>query len=143
MTITIAKTKTQIDRCFAVMAELRPHINQAEFVRRVRRQQKAAGYQLVCVTNDGAVVAVAGFRVAECLAWGRFLYADDLVTTASARAAGYGGQLLDWLLCYAQEHGCAELHLDSGVQRFGAHRFYLKHGLDITCHHFARRLTAS
>ena len=39
----------------------------------------------------------AGFRVAECLAWGRFLYVDDLVTVGSARFRGCGQRLLDWL----------------------------------------------
>jgi hypothetical protein len=32
------------------------------------------------------------------------------------------------------------LHLDSGVQRFAAHRFYLARRMDITCHHFALKL---
>jgi hypothetical protein len=27
--------------------------------------------------------------------------------------------------------------LDSGVQRFGAHRFYLRRRMNITSHHFA------
>jgi hypothetical protein len=41
------------------------------------------------------------------------------------------------LLAHGGEPGCGELHLDSGVQRFGAHRVYLKNGFDITSHHFA------
>jgi hypothetical protein len=40
----------------------------------------------------------------------------------------------------ARENGCAELHLESGVQRFGAHRFYLANRMDITCHHFGMKL---
>ena len=48
-----------------------------------------------------------------------------------------------WLrenLAWARKRECAELHLDSGVQRFGAHRFYLNHRMDITSHHFAIQL---
>jgi coproporphyrinogen III oxidase len=33
--------------------------------------------------------------------------------------------------------GGGELHLDSGVQRFDAHRFYLRHRMAIVGHHFA------
>jgi hypothetical protein len=33
--------------------------------------------------------------------------------------------------------------LDSGVQRFGAHRFYLRRRMDITSHHFALDLRQS
>ena len=48
--------------------------------------------------------------------------------------------MLDWLKAYAKELGCQQLHLDSGVQRFATHRFYLKQRMDITCHHFAVEL---
>lgn len=65
---------------------------------------------------------------------------DDLVTASAARSQGFAGILLDWLVQHAAAEGCAELHLDSGVQRFGARRFYLRKGLDITSQHFAMRL---
>jgi GNAT superfamily N-acetyltransferase len=91
------------------------------------------------LADDGKVVAVAGYRIAHNLAWGKFLYVDDLVSDASRRSAGHGRRLMDWLIETAEREGCDELHLDSGVQRFGAHRFYLRYGMDITSHHF--RLT--
>ena len=83
---------------------------------------------------------MAGFRIAECLAWGRFLYVDDLVTARSVRFRGYGQRLFDWLLAEARREGCEQLHLDSGVQRYEAHGFYLKNRLHITSHHFTRVL---
>lgn len=64
-----------------------------------------------------------------------------LVTRAADHGAGYGSALFDWLTNEARSAGCAQLHLDSGVQRFGAHRFYLHKGLDITSHHFAVQLS--
>jgi len=38
---------------------------------------------------------------------------------------------------HAHERGCGQVHLDSGVQRFAAHRFYLRNGFDIASHHFS------
>ena len=61
-------------------------------------------------------VAVAGFRVGENLAWGRFLYVDDLVTLSAHRSKGYGSKLLTWLKAFAVREGCMQLHLDSGIQ---------------------------
>ena len=49
--------------------------------------------------------------------------------------------MMDWLVGRAKERGCDELHLDSGVQRYGAHRFYLRYGMDITSHHFRLALS--
>jgi GNAT superfamily N-acetyltransferase len=103
-------------------------------------RQQEDGYRLAYVEDEGSVVAVAGFRISLNLAWGRFLYVDDLVTQADGRSKGYGRSLLKWLADHARESGCGELHLDSGVQRYGAHRFYLAHRMDITSHHFALKL---
>jgi GNAT superfamily N-acetyltransferase len=139
MRIALAETEADIARCFPVMAELRTHLIAGEFVPRVRRQQ-AAGYRLAYLEDDGEVRAVAGFRYLDNLAWGRTMYVDDLVTVASQRSRGHGGKLFDWLVAQAGQNDCDALHLDSGVQRFGAHRFYLARRMEITSHHFALTL---
>jgi len=84
--------------------------------------------------------AVAGFRISENLAYGKFLYVDDLVSKTEDRSKGYGGALFDWLVALAREHECDQFHLDSGVHRFAAHRFYLTKRMDISSHHFVLKL---
>jgi GNAT superfamily N-acetyltransferase len=121
------------------MVQLRPHLLLADFGDQVQRQREN-GYRLLCAEDAGIVVGVAGYRLLENLAWGRFLYVDDLVADEAWRSHGVGAALLDFLVNIARESGCAELHLDSGVQRFGAHRFYLAQRMDITSHHFAMKL---
>ena len=139
--IFLAEEDREIRDCYPVMAELRPHVGEEEFLPRVRRQSQTDGYKMAYLF-DGEVKAVAGFRVSECLAWGRFLWVDDLVVRGGERSKGYGGTLFDWLVEYAREQGCAQLHLDSRVQRFDAHRFYLNKRMIIECHHFSLDLTA-
>ena len=135
-----AETRKAIVRCYPVMAELRPHVTEKAFLEKVARQRKSGGFQLAYVEDAGTVRSVAGYRFLENLAWGKFLYVDDLITSETSRSQGYGELLLEWLIQEARRARCDEFHLDSGVQRFGAHRFYLRHGLDITCHHFALKL---
>ena len=130
---------------FPVMQALRPQFSdEAEFVRRVDDVQRAEGYRLVGVFEDGAThaVAVAGFRIGHMLAWGQFLYVDDLSTLPEARRRGHGMQLLEWLREEAERLGCDQLHLDSGVgsDRADAHRLYFNAGLAITSFHFTRPL---
>lgn len=137
--IALAVADLEIDRCFPVMAELRPHLVASEFIRQVRRQQQN-GYQLVYLDDRELIRAVAGFRLSECLAHGKFLYIDDLVTRSDDRSHGYGEALFHWLITYAKAHKCEQLSLDSGVQRFAAHRFYLRQRMEITSHHFALKL---
>lgn len=138
--IQLAEKDDDIARCFPVMAELRTHLKQGEFVERIRRQQRDGGYALAFLEEEDVVRAVAGYRIAEFLAWGRILYVDDLVTAAAERSRGWGRELFDWLMARARAQGCEALHLDSGVEKHGAHRFYLRHRMAITAHHFAVKL---
>jgi GNAT superfamily N-acetyltransferase len=138
-TIREAESDELVLRCFSVMHELRPHVGREDFLARIRRQM-AGGYRIAFLEMDGEVRAVAGFRFAEMLAWGKTMYVDDLVTAEASRGTGCGSRLFDWLVEKARAHGCEEFHLDSGVHRFAAHRFYLHKGMDITSHHFAMKL---
>ena len=137
--IILATGDEDILACYPVMAELRPHVRAGEFLPRVRRQRERANYHLACLI-DGEVKAVAGFRISECLAWGKFLYVDDLVCKSDDRSKGYGGALFDWLVEHAKAEKCDQFHLDSGVHRFAAHRFYLLKRMSIECHHFSLKL---
>ncbi|HXI57271.1 MAG TPA: GNAT family N-acetyltransferase [Polyangia bacterium] len=128
-------TPAEIDATFAVMQQLRPDVVAQEYRTTVQRMM-AGGFHLAAVVVGGEVQAVAGYRFAEGLAWGRYLYVDDLVTAQNERSRGHGKRLLDWLKDEARGHACGELHLDSGVQRHGAHRFYLRERMDISAFHF-------
>lgn len=135
MEVRIAATDDEIAACFSVMAQLRPRLQPEGFVERVR-QQEAEGYRLAFIAPGGEVRAVAGFRVQHNLAWGRFLYIDDPVTDGGERSKGLGKALLTWCLGRAEAEGCNALHLDSGVQRHEAHRFYFREGMRIMGYHF-------
>lgn len=139
MEIKLAKSVEEIAACFPVMHELRPHVAERDLVSRVRRQE-TSGYRLAYVLEAGEAVAVAGYRIGENLAWGRFLYVDDLVTRSSQRSRGYGATLLSWLMTQAAQLGCLQVHLDSGVQRTEAHRFYEREGMERASLHFRRVL---
>jgi GNAT superfamily N-acetyltransferase len=138
--IRVASTEKDIKACFPAFRELRPHLSQKDFVSQVQRQMKDRDYVLVYIRVKDKVVAGAGYRVAEFLAWGKTFYVDDLVTLSTARKQGHGGALLDWLMKKAQQLSCDQFHLDSGVQRHDAHRLYLGRKLKISSHHFSKEL---
>lgn len=136
--IQSAKTDQEILACYRVFKELRPHLGEEEYLAQVKRQMQNHGYQIVFILNDGLVAAAAGFRVAEFLAWGKAFYVDDFIAHSSERRKGYGGALLDFLLEEAKALGCAQFHLDSGAQRYDAHRLYMSRKLIIGGYHFAK-----
>jgi GNAT superfamily N-acetyltransferase len=104
----------------------------------VKRQYDNDNYRLAAVVDDAGITkCVAGYRFSECLCWGKFMYVDDLVTDEQARSENYGHKMMAWLVDEAKENGCKRVHLDSGVQRHSAHRFYLRERMDIIAYHFA------
>lgn len=135
MTIEEATSDEAIAGAFPVMRQLRPHLAEPAFVDLVRQHQRS-GYRLAVLEDEGKVQAVAGFRILEQLVRGRVLYVNDLVTDEASRSRGYGDALFDWLVSRAREEGCKALELDSGVQRHGAHRFYLRKRMSISSYHF-------
>jgi GNAT superfamily N-acetyltransferase len=133
--VRVAESDAEIERCFAVMHQLRPALVAGEFVGRIRMQE-AEGYRLAFLEDEGSVVSVAGFRLMTVLWSGRTLYVDDLVTDEEARSKGHGETILKWLIEHARAAGCATFSLDSGTQRPEAHAFYFRQGLRITDFHF-------
>lgn len=135
MTVNIAVTDAQVEACYPAMRELRPHIDAQQFVGIVRDMQRD-GYMLAALIDDGRVTAVAGFRIKRTLFCDKFLYVDDLATLSTEQSKGRGKVLLNWLREYAGAAHCADIRLDSGLQRIDAHRFYERNGLESTALHF-------
>lgn len=136
---SIATTEKQISACYPLMYQLRPNLAHSEFIARVLHQQKY-GYQLLQAICGKTISGVAGFSIGHKLAWGKHMYVDDLITDTEQRSMGIGAVMLKWLENNALQQGCGQLHLDSGVQRFAAHKFYLREGFAISSHHFAKSL---
>ncbi len=127
------------NEAYPVVAELRPHLSLAEYLSLIEFQRRE-GYRAVVAADEQIVLGFAGFRRLTMLHRGPHIYIDDLVTTATSRSQGVGDGLLDWVIDEAKRIGCQALTLDSGVQRFDAHRFYLRKRMRIEGHHFSLAL---
>jgi GNAT superfamily N-acetyltransferase len=133
-----AATDEEIASTWPVMQQLRPHHTAESYADAVRRMMDSSTYRVASVSDDGVVRGVAGYRYMEMLYCGRILYVDDLSVDEQARSKGYGTALINWLIEQARENGCAEIHLDSGVQREQAHKFYFREAFTINAYHFRR-----
>ena len=142
MHISVARSDQEIDACYPVMSQLRPRIPRDRFVARVRELAAATGLTLACL-DDAGIKAVAGYRVSDWLAGGRYLEIEDLVTADGERSRGYGGALFDWLLAAAARERCLQVRLVSHVRRVDAHRFYQRKGMTLEAHYFSMNVPAS
>lgn len=135
--VQLARFEDDVRECWLAFHELRPHVrSEDEFVERWRKQAEE-GYQIAYVKEAGKVVAAAGYRFLNMMAWGHVLYIDDLVALQTSHRTGLGTLLLQHLQNQARASGCDAVHLDTGYQRHRAHRSYLRNGFHIDCHHMA------
>ncbi len=138
--IKIAETDNEIADCFPTMQELRPELVKTAFVPLVRELMHG-GFQLAYLREQQQVACVAGFRISKNLFLGKHLYIDDLSTLDSHRSKGHGEKMMIWLRDLAKAKGCNAIHLDSGVQRHRAHKFYLNRNMVISSYHFLEKFT--
>lgn len=136
MEVKLLESEDELAAVAEVLLQLRPQYTLESLLAQIKKQQQS-GYQLAYVKSGNGVLCVAGFVVGEKLAWGKHIYIDDLVTSEAHRSSGAGTLLMDWFKSLCEQTGCTQLHLDSGVQRFNAHRFYLKNRFNIESHHFS------
>ena len=136
MNVQLADQQTDLTRLAEVMHQLRPQ-HTILALTKMMREQMQDNYQIAYIEDEKQVLSVAGFVIGKKLAWGKHVYVDDLVTNECVRSKGAGKAMIEWLKQYALENNCQQLHLDSGVQRYLAHRFYLREGFIIASHHFS------
>lgn len=139
MTVKIAKTEAEVQKCWYVFSLLRPHLTEEVFVETVI-EMLSEGYQLAYIEADGEVVSAVGFRYLQMLYNGKQIYIDDLTTSDKVRGKGYGTALLDYVIELAKANNYDCVTLDSGPSRHTAHRLYLNKGFQISSHHFVKKL---
>jgi GNAT superfamily N-acetyltransferase len=138
--IKIAESDQDIDSTFDVLKQLRPQLHKNNYIQLIKHLKSDYHYHLIFLQETQEVCGVAGFRVNENLVSGKHIYIDDLVTDQKHRSKGFGNAMLTWVADYAKTIGCHELHLDSGIKRHSAHRFYLRERFDIVYFHFKKMI---
>ena len=103
---------------FPLVAQLRPHLDAEEFLRRVRRQSHG-GYALIGAFRDGRLVGVLGMRPVHTLVRGPHLHIDDIVVDESERKSGGGQALMGYAEADARARGMNSVFLDARPEAIG------------------------
>jgi GNAT superfamily N-acetyltransferase len=139
--LTVCGLRRTFSLGFPVMVQRRPRLaGPEELVARVLRQREA-GYRILAAWQEGKPIGLAGYRIAENLIHGRFVYVDDLVTAEGERRHGVGARLLDAVATEGRRLGCGRLVLDTALDNVLAHRFYYRQGLLARALRFSRDIT--
>jgi GNAT superfamily N-acetyltransferase len=112
---------------FPIVAQLRPHLDAAEFLDRVRRQSHC-GYELVGAFRNGRLIGLLGMRPVHTLVRGPHLHVDDIVIEESERRAGGGRALMAFAEADARARGMTAVFLDARPAAIG---FYQAIGYEL------------
>jgi GNAT superfamily N-acetyltransferase len=128
-----------VEDMLPVLRELRTGLDAATLTA-VYAEGHPQGLRFLVAYDGARCVGAAGWRILALTFATRKLYVDDLVTASDGRSRGVGHALLAELEERGRAAGCTVLDLDSGVQRYDAHRFYLRERMHISSHHFSKPL---
>jgi ribosomal protein S18 acetylase RimI-like enzyme len=109
---------------FPLVVQLRPHLDQGEFVRRVRRQTHN-GYELIGAFRAGRLIGLLGIRPVQTLMRGAHLHIDDIVVEEAEQNSGCGRALMDYAEQDAKARGMSLVFLDARPEAIG---FYQRLG---------------
>lgn len=134
--IQVAQSSNEIAACHPIIHELRPHLQEKDFLNTINRLSQTTGFRLAYLIDED-IKAVAGYRISEWLHSGKYLEIEDLITKQTERSKGYGDHLFNWLAAEAKREGCRQLRLVSGVKRTDAHRLYFRKGMVHEANYFS------
>ncbi len=124
----IIKDQQQLEKCFLVLKELRPHLDKESYLNIYENAHRMDDYNIIAIEDNGNILALMGYRILYDFVRGRHLYIDDLITTELARSQGLGSELLSHAEFLAKELNCNSLRLSTGLENNKAMKFYERHG---------------
>lgn len=120
--------KNDLERCYPVMKELRPHLSFEDYISIYEQAHASDGYEIVAIEDKEQILALMGYRFLSDFVRGKHIYVDDLVSTEKARSQGLGAELLKFAESVAEATECRSLRLCTGIENERGVQFYDRNG---------------
>jgi len=134
-------SKSKVVNYFSVIHEMFAFIKTkkrlGEIVQKMNENQET---YFVGLLLDGVEMGFCEFNITYQL-WGELIcYVNHLIVKKTARGLGFGTQILDFVMEFAEKENCEGIELRSDLFRKKAHTFYYKKGFGIDCFNFRKNL---
>lgn len=97
-------------------------------------------YECHGVYNDDRLIGVFGLWFSIRHYCGKTCEPDHVYILPEYRSKGLGKEVFEWIFNYARKKGCETSELNSYVNNYPSHKFYLNAGYEIWAHHFLKKL---
>lgn len=138
--IFTVQTKADLEKCYPVMKELRPHLSFEDYISIYEQSHSSDGYEIVAVEANKQILAVMGYRFLSDYVRGKHVYVDDLVSSENHRSQRLGAELLKFAEKIAKENGCKSLRLCTGIENERGIKFYDLNGWTKRAFAYAKKL---
>lgn len=134
------QNREELEKCFPVMKELRPHLSEQEYLEIYRHAHAMDGYEILALEYEGDIAALMGYRIVYDFVRGKHIYIDDLVSTEKLRSKGLGAYLLKHAETIAHDLGCKSLRLCTGVENDRGKKFYEQNKWMLRAYAFTKKI---
>jgi GNAT superfamily N-acetyltransferase len=128
------KSLEEMFAAFDVLSNMYPDMNRAEY-EAVLPERVKNGYRMVGVFDGDTCVCSAGFWISYRFYCGKFIQLDNMVTVPDARSKGVGKLVVDFIKSLGKSESCQKVLIDTYVENYSAHRFFLREGFIIRGYH--------
>lgn len=97
-------------------------------------------YECFGIFKDEELIGVFGLWFMTRHYAGKSCEPDHVFILPKYQNKGLGEQVFNFIFEYAKEKGCETSELNSYVQNFKSHKFYMNHGYVIKGYHFLKKL---
>lgn len=139
MKIQIAIKNEDKLSCFFLLQQLVKELEKKSFYNRLK-EKRNRGYKLIILKDKGDIIAVAGIRFYYSYVFGKYLEIEDFVVDKNKRRQGYGSNLFNWIIKYANKNNCNSIQLNSRIKLKEAHKFYEKMKMNISHYRYIKNL---
>ena len=132
--------KKDLHKVLPLIMELSEYQTEEQLLKERMMEMFDQNYECFGVYKDEEIIGVFGLWFMTRHYAGKSCEPDHVFILPKYQNRGLGEQVFNFIFEYSKEKGCETSELNSYVQNFKSHKFYMNHGYVIKGYHFLKKL---
>jgi GNAT superfamily N-acetyltransferase len=132
--------KKELHKVLPLIMELSEYQTEEQVLKERMLEMFDQNYECFGVYKEEEIIGVFGLWFMTRHYAGKSCEPDHVFILPKYQNMGLGEQVFKFIFEYSKEKGCETSELNSYVQNFKSHKFYMNHGYVIKGYHFLKKL---
>ena len=132
--------KKDLHKVLPLIMELSEYQTEEQLLKERMTEMFDQNYECFGIYKDEEIIGVFGLWFMTRHYAGKSCEPDHVFILPKYQNKGLGEQVFNFIFEYSKEKGCETSELNSYVQNFKSHKFYMNHGYVIKGYHFLKKL---